>query len=127
MAVDLGVGRRLVIDHYALRNDGDGTCALRSWVLEGADELDAKQWTTLRKHDGDKKLEYRKAYAEGCWAVEGGDRAFRCFRVRTGPNPNAWFDHTLACGGIELYGTLVPPVLPKSCQTERANGGNFAL
>eukprot|EP01045_Picozoa_sp_COSAG04_P019878 COSAG04_NODE_1972_length_5105_cov_1.690571_3_plen_588_part_00 len=56
IAVDLGVGRRLEIDHYALRNDSSGLYALRSWVLEGAHRLDAEKWTTLRRHDFDETL-----------------------------------------------------------------------
>ena len=111
MAVDLGAGRRLAIEHYALRNDGSGIHALRTWELEGADSLDASEWTTLRAHMfgwGDDTLQHRTAYAEGAWPVQGGGRAFRCFRVRqTGPNASG-YDHTLSCGGIELYGTLEP-------------------
>ena len=105
IAVDLGVGRLLEIEHYALRNDSSGLYALRSWVLEGAHRLDAEKWTTLRRHDFDETLlattyllgphvSVRGAhktsdgsYAEGAWAVESGGSAFRCFRVRQcGPN-----------------------------------------
>ena len=86
--------------------------------------------------EGNRSLsEYRTSdevgeYDEGSWDVEGG-KAFRCFRIRqTGPNafrptrvmstahnerrPDDVSGHpsytplALACGGIELYGTLVP-------------------
>ena len=108
VAVDLGPERQLAIDHYALRR---WSVLPRSWVLEGAEEaLDAAEWTTLRTHETDTKLEYKQAYIEGAWSVEGRGRACRCFRVRAiGSNPSAWYDHSLACGGMELYGSLVRP------------------
>ena len=136
MAVDLGVGRRLAVEHFALRNDGSGIYAPRSWVLEGADSLAPKggKWTTLSTHDADVTLrattfdldeltsdgkllhegrpEESGAYAEGDWPVpparpeEGGGS--RAFRCFRvrQTGANAFGSHRLACGGIELYGMM---------------------
>ena len=118
MAVDLGARRRLVPSKYALRNDGKGSYSPRSWVLEGAQSLDAKEWTILRRHDRDGTLEGRRPFAEGAWTVDSSaGRAFRCFKVRqTGANAygqdsvgdGRGYAQTLSVAGIELYGTLVP-------------------
>ena len=102
-AVDLGASHRLVLDHYALRNDYDNYY-LRSWTLEGSN--DAHTWQPLREHKNDASLADEMAVA--AWALDGaavGGRSFRHFRVRqTGKNANGYDE--LMCAGIELYGRL---------------------
>ena len=106
MAVDLGEGRRFALDHYALRNDGFGLWAPRSWDLEGADTMEGP-WTTLRSHEDDGALpSNQNTYDEAAWPVDGAG-AFRCFRIRiTGGNAGGDYRY-LCCAGIELYGSLV--------------------
>lgn len=102
-AVDLGASHRLVLDHYALRNDQDNEY-LRSWILEGSNDADT--WQPLREHKNDASLAAPMAVA--AWALDGaavGGRSFRHFRVRqTGKNSSG--TDTLCCAGIELYGRL---------------------
>ena len=103
-AVDLGASHRLVLDHYALRNDNDNEY-LRSWILEGSN--DAHTWQPLREHKNDASLAAPMAVA--AWALDGaavGGRSFRHFRVRqTGENAYGGSNY-LRCAGIELYGRL---------------------
>ena len=102
-AVDLGASHRLVLDHYALRNDND-IAYLRSWTLEGSN--DAHTWQPLREHKNDASLAAKMAVA--AWALDGaavGGRSFRHFRVRQ-TGKNAGDNDALCCAGIELYGRL---------------------
>eukprot|EP01047_Picozoa_sp_COSAG01_P029033 COSAG01_NODE_1976_length_8750_cov_16.090625_10_plen_479_part_00 len=108
MAVDLGTGRQLTVNHYALRYGGMlGRSALRNWELQGSE--DGVTWTTLRRHDDDPTMEERGRVVAH-WAVEGVTASFRHFRVHQhGPNAKglrAYKGHALYCNGIELYGTL---------------------
>ena len=49
ISIDLGPGRSLRINHYALRHGWDGgTYRLCSWRLEGSN--DGTSWTTLKEH-----------------------------------------------------------------------------
>ena len=105
MAVDLGEGRSLVVDHYCLRADEhDASHKLRSWELQGS--LDGQTWQTLRAHQNDTSLPLQ-AMSTAAWSVDAGAQAFRHFRIyQTGANssvgtPSA---HHLMCAGIELYG-----------------------
>lgn len=105
MAVDLG--RSIVLEHYALRNDGCGEDALRHWELQGALSLDGP-WTTLRIHSADTTLA-QEAYAEAIWRVNDEDAcntAFRCFRILQRSRHGSDTDFAIACAGIELYGWL---------------------
>ena len=108
MAFDLGPSRRFAVDHYALRNDGYGRSALRSWKLQGADKM-AGPWVTLRRHDHDRSLSTHE-FGSASWSVDpnlwsAGGRSFRCFRIlQHGRNAEGHYE--LQCGGIELYGAL---------------------
>jgi hypothetical protein len=111
MAVDLGAGRALTVNHYALRYGGNtGECVPRNWELQGSQ--DGAAWTTLRRHDNDTTME-QKGYVVAHWAVEGVTTPYRHFRVHQ-HGPNALIcgpargakQHCLSCNGIELYGAL---------------------
>jgi hypothetical protein len=102
-AVDLGASHRLVLDHYALRND-QNSYYLRSWTLEASNDADT--WQPLREHKNDASLAGSMAVA--AWALDGaavGGRSFRHFRVRQ-TGKNAYGGDNLSCAGIELYGRL---------------------
>lgn len=104
MAVDLGEGRLLRLDHYCLRSDNFDTYKLRNWNLQGTN--DGVEWTTLRQHVNDQSLG-DTPMSTAAWPVEGCNVAYRYFRVfKTGPNSH---DNTdlLMCAGIELYGQLL--------------------
>ena len=105
MQVDLGPSRRLVLDHYALRNDESGSLwVLRNWTLEGA-RAPTGRWTELRRHDDDESLPAKPNLVAHWEVTAAGGGGFRVFRVRQhGPNNRG--DHKLTCGGIELYGIL---------------------
>jgi hypothetical protein len=100
MAVDLGEGRSLVVDHYCLRSDRHTRHKLRNWELQGS--LDGQTWQTLRIHLSDTSLPHQ-AMSTAAWPVDAGAQAFRHFRIaQTGVN-SAGTQH-LMCAGIELYG-----------------------
>ena len=101
LAVDLGEGRSLVVDHYCLRSDKYGNDnKLRNWELQGS--LDGQTWQTLRAHQGDSSLS-SQPMSTAAWPVDAGARAFRHFRIlQTGVNGSS--QHHLMCTGIELYG-----------------------
>lgn len=103
MAVDLGPGRSIALEHYALRNDGCGEDALRSWELHGAQSLTGP-WITLRVHAEDRSLA-TEPYAEAIWRIDC-DTAFRCFRILQRSVLGGDTDYAIACAGIELYGWL---------------------
>ena len=107
MAVDLKAGRRLIVNHYALRNcRGANTSkwTLRNWELQGADRLDGP-WTTLRRHDDDQTIGQEAKSFAAAWAVEAA-QPFQVFRIHQ-HGQNAADGDGLACAGIELYGTLI--------------------
>lgn len=100
MAVDLGEGRSLVVDHYCLRSDHRVDHKLRNWELQGS--LDGQTWQTLRIHQSDTSLP-PQAMSTAAWPVDAGAQAFRHFRIaQTGVNSSG-IPH-LMCAGIELYG-----------------------
>ena len=107
MAVDLGPQRRLVVNHYALRDGARHGYTPRNWELQGAESMEG-EWTTLRRHDNDESLDETKSHAEASWAVEGGGSvSFRCFRVlQHGMNASRGYEDYLCCAGIELYSVL---------------------
>ena len=101
--VGLGSGRRLLVNHYALRFAEElGGYELRHWELQGANASDGP-WTLLRLHENDQSL-------QGCghvaaWPVEDAKTPFSFFRIlHTGKHRGG--KHHLCLGGIELYGTL---------------------
>jgi len=108
MAIDLGPERRLLPDHYCLRNDYCGAFnTLRNWELQAC-EGSARhkgRWVTLSRHDDDRALAKLPYYTAG-WPlakIEAGP--FRTFRLlQTGPN--AYGGDELHCGGFEIYGAL---------------------
>ena len=67
MAVDLGAGRRLTVNHYALRHGGEGPFVLSNWELQGSE--DGLTWTTLRRHD-DETISKHGCLVEH-WQVDG--------------------------------------------------------
>ena len=101
MAVDLGEGRVLVVDHYCLRSDQQNNAhKLCNWELQGS--LDGQTWQTLRAHQDDTSL-LPQAMSTAAWPVDAGAQAFRHFRVlQTGLNSAK--QNLLMCAGIELYG-----------------------
>jgi hypothetical protein len=105
-----------VPNYYCLRHGGNkGYNRLQSWDFEGSN--DGSDYTVLRAHKNDDSLP-KKGFSVATWEVEGGNQAYRYFRIRqTGLNsgyndadieygdpggPN----HHLYCAGIELYGML---------------------
>ena len=105
VAVDLGEGRSLRLDHYCLRSDSFATYKLRNWNLQGTN--DGVEWTTLRQHVNDQSLE-DTPMSTAAWPVEGCDVAYRYFRIfNTGPNSGNVEYLMLMCAGIELYGQLL--------------------
>jgi hypothetical protein len=107
MAVDLGAGRRLAVNHYALRYGSPSVArvcayALRNWELQASQ--DGAEWTTLRRHDNDRTME-AKGYFAAQWAIEGATTAYRHFRVHQ-HGRNLHGTEELLCNGIELYGAL---------------------
>lgn len=105
VAVDLGPERTMRVAHYCLRHGfTGGGYELRHWELQ-ARAGDADGWTTLRRHDGDASL--RGGHSVAAFEVtQHTGTAFRHFRLRQhGLNSSGL--HILACGGLELYGTLL--------------------
>jgi hypothetical protein len=108
MMVDLGAGRTLTVNHYALRSGHYASTTVRNWELQGA-AAGAGPWTTLRSHSADSSLE-AAPWSVAAWPVAAQLSAtspwgWRCFRIRaTGPNESG--GDRLDCGGIELYGSL---------------------
>eukprot|EP01047_Picozoa_sp_COSAG01_P077903 COSAG01_NODE_14200_length_1484_cov_1.036101_2_plen_464_part_01 len=101
MMVDLGAGRTLKVNHYAMRSGHDASQTVRNWELQGA-ATGAGPWTTLKSHSADSSLE-AAPWSVAAWPVAGAGH-WRCFRIRaTGP---AQLAARLDCGGIELYGSL---------------------
>jgi hypothetical protein len=104
MAVDLGAGRQLTVNHYALRHGfKSNNCVLRNWEIQGSE--DGVAWTALRRHENDQTME-EKGYFVAHWAVEGVTKPYRHFRVHQ-HGLNACGGHYLMCNGIELYGWLI--------------------
>ena len=102
MSVDLGEGRQLLPNHYALRHlNRAAHHLLRSWCLEASN--DEQEWTVLREHKNDSSLKdpYRSVAA---WALQT-ERAFRHFRIRITGKTNTG-DLYCCCSGIEFYGEL---------------------
>jgi hypothetical protein len=105
MAVDLGAGRRLIVNHYALRHGAAGPFVLSNWELQGSE--DGLTWTTLRRHD-DENID-KRGYLVEHWQVDGVTAPYRHFRVHQhGRNGDG--DDTLFSSGIELYGRLLTAV-----------------
>eukprot|EP01047_Picozoa_sp_COSAG01_P038786 COSAG01_NODE_3164_length_6477_cov_6.494983_8_plen_306_part_00 len=117
MAVDLGEGRALTVDHYALRHGHENSCfRLCNWEMQGSN--DGEAWTTLCNHVDDWSMPAQQ-FSVAHWAVPQLDAAgvatgpvgkarqpYRHFRVQSrGVDSND--NQYLMCGGIELYGTLV--------------------
>lgn len=102
--VDIGRKRRLNPTHYSLRNV-QRSCAHapRSWRLEASE--DSKSWILLSERQDDDSIA-AKPGASAVFAVEGTHpRGYRYFCV-TQTGPNAFGQHFLVMGGIELFGTL---------------------
>ena len=79
MAVDLGEGRSLVVDHYCLRSDAQGGAyKLRNWELQGSP--DGQTWQTLRAHQNDTSL-LLQGMGTAAWPVDAGAQALRHFRI----------------------------------------------
>ena len=106
MAVDLGEGCSLVVDHYCLRSDQFANrLKPRNWELQGSN--DGQAWEVLRRHESDASLAVA-SMSTAAWPVDAGGKAFRQFRIlQTGPNSGSNFradTNRLMCAGIELYG-----------------------
>jgi hypothetical protein len=115
--VDLGEGRALRPEGYALRNVSECYAhALRSWRLEAS--ADSVHWTTLRTHTDDDSIETRP-HASAHWTLnaraldsardegEGGadPDGYRYFCL-TQTGVNAFGRHFMMVGSLELYGLL---------------------
>jgi hypothetical protein len=112
VAVVLGGGAQAELNHYCLRHgNSSGSYRLRHWVLEASQ--DGRTWTTLRSHHDDASLP-DAGFSTAGWVVEGGKGAFSHFRVRQTGKNSSGFSTTggLMCAGIELYGSLLPPLVP---------------
>ena len=101
LAVDLGEGRSLVVDHYCLRSDNRSDHKLRNWELQGS--LDGQTWQTLRAHQNDMSLSSQPMSA-AAWPVDARAQAFRHFRIQQMNVNSSGNRHELTCAGIELYG-----------------------
>jgi hypothetical protein len=116
MAVDLGAGRRLIVNHYALRHGAGGRFVLSNWELQGSE--DGLTWTTLRRHDDENSTMQQVGYRVEHWQVDGVTAPYRHFRVRQhGLNGDGV--NILYCGGIELYGLLTE--LPAADSSSSSN------
>ena len=100
LAVDLGEGRSLVVDHYCLRSHAHNGNKLRNWSLQGS--LDGLTWHTLSVHRGDASLS-SQPMSTAAWPVGRCTQAFRHFRIQQ-EGPDSSGGHYLMCTGIELYG-----------------------
>jgi hypothetical protein len=105
MAVDLGEGKSLVVNHYAIRHGAPTSkYGLRDWTFEGSH--DGQNWTVLREHASDVSLPENVGFGVAAWPVKGVACAFRHFRIhQSSETPRA-----LCCAGIELYGELMGAV-----------------
>jgi len=100
LAVDLGEGRSLVVDHYCLRSDNISQ-KLRNWELQGSP--DGQTWQTLRAHQNDMSLS-SQPMSTAAWPVDARAQAFRHFRIQQMNVNSSGNRHNLTCAGIELYG-----------------------
>ena len=100
LAVDLGKGRSLVVDHYCLRSDNI-SLKLRNWELQGSP--DGQTWQTLRAHQNDTSLSLQPM-STAAWPVDARAQAFRHFRIQQMNVNSSGKRHNLTCAGIELYG-----------------------
>merc|ERR1711990_578348 len=66
--IDLGEDRRLILEHYCIRNDCQGKYAIRNWKLQGSNQ-EAGSWTTLSFHRNDASLP-PEDYGSAAWPVE---------------------------------------------------------
>jgi hypothetical protein len=100
MAVDLGEGRTLVTNHYALRHGAPtGRNTLCNWKLEASN--DAQTWVTLQVHVNDYSLPQDAGYGVAAWPIEGVTVAYRHFRIVGSGMAQ------ICSAGIELYGELL--------------------
>eukprot|EP00927_Polykrikos_kofoidii_P075897 TRINITY_DN7242_c0_g1_i1.p1 TRINITY_DN7242_c0_g1~~TRINITY_DN7242_c0_g1_i1.p1 ORF type:complete len:332 (+),score=53.40 TRINITY_DN7242_c0_g1_i1:152-1147(+) len=104
MQADLGKDLHFCPDYICIRGCATGATSqpLRNWEFQGSN--DEMEWETLRKHEDDESLPVRETAPCAAWPVET-TKGYRFFRLlQVGPNGDG--KHFLACGGMELYGTL---------------------
>eukprot|EP00927_Polykrikos_kofoidii_P034575 TRINITY_DN2930_c0_g1_i3.p1 TRINITY_DN2930_c0_g1~~TRINITY_DN2930_c0_g1_i3.p1 ORF type:complete len:1526 (-),score=225.95 TRINITY_DN2930_c0_g1_i3:256-4833(-) len=106
--VDLLSVGKLVPRFYRIRTveTAAKTQTLRNWRLEGSQ--DGTTWSLLRKHIDDCTLGGGEGSVSALYELPWVKApAFKCFRVyQTGKNHGD--KQHLACGGLELYGALLP-------------------
>eukprot|EP00927_Polykrikos_kofoidii_P015577 TRINITY_DN16936_c0_g1_i2.p1 TRINITY_DN16936_c0_g1~~TRINITY_DN16936_c0_g1_i2.p1 ORF type:complete len:1336 (-),score=148.31 TRINITY_DN16936_c0_g1_i2:329-4102(-) len=105
LSVDLGVDVRLCPNFYVIRSAKQNATSvpLRNWSFEGSH--DDITWTTIRRHSNDTALPVSVSARCAGWELSTSE-AFRFFRLyQFGKNGKS--NHYCACGGIELYGSLV--------------------
>ena len=137
VSVDLGEGRTLCPEAYAVRSTHHSRGKLRYWHLQGSD--DGMEWVALRKHANDASI-VEKPYAQAQFSLDAAivaGRAFRYFRLlQTGP-PSAGggvlsasggcgTSNVLHCAGLELYGGLDTPTA-RERRAQRALSTTFPV
>eukprot|EP00927_Polykrikos_kofoidii_P075903 TRINITY_DN7242_c0_g1_i8.p1 TRINITY_DN7242_c0_g1~~TRINITY_DN7242_c0_g1_i8.p1 ORF type:complete len:332 (+),score=39.08 TRINITY_DN7242_c0_g1_i8:152-1147(+) len=104
MQVDLGKDLHFCPDYICIRGCATGATSqpLRNWEFQGSN--DEVKWETLRIHVNDDALPVNQNAPCAAWSMETTKsyRWFRLFQVGI----NGGNQHYLACGGMELYGTL---------------------
>eukprot|EP00966_Prymnesium_polylepis_P079615 1845011-Prymnesium_polylepis.1 len=119
VSVDLGAGRTLCPEAYAVRTTSHHRGKLRHWQLQGSD--DGVAWVTLRRHADDTML-VESPHAQASWDLDAATVAGRSFRhvrlLQTGPpsgvggvpaRGGGGTPNVLHCSGLELYGGLDMP------------------
>jgi hypothetical protein len=103
ISVDLGEGRTLCPEAYAVRSTSHSHSKLRHWQLQASE--DGVTWVTLRRHANDTTLT-QVPHSQAEWALDAavvGGRSFRHFRLlQTGP-PSP---HIIGVGGTLLAATV---------------------
>jgi len=128
VAIDLGAGRALCLEAYAVRCGKQSAGKLRHWQLQASEDGWPGSWVTLRRHANDATLKTER-HAQALFAIDPvlvAGRAFRHFRLlQTGPpsgsmagEPSA--TNSLRIAGLELYGGLDTAATRRQAATRRA-------
>jgi hypothetical protein len=110
--IDLKAGRTLLCKRYAIRMRNDPSNMLRTWVVEGSNNVadssnttswNAATWTTIDSRSGDTTMTTSGQIAS--WVPATQTTAYRFFRIRqTGVNSNGSYFFGLS--DFELWGTF---------------------
>lgn len=101
--LDLGPQHRLLCNYYTIRHDGSQDGFVRSWVLQGSNDL--QHWLDLRRHVSDATIRLPGQY--GSWPIGGpaASMPFRAFRLLLlGPTQSHASPWAFPLSHWELYG-----------------------